>query len=241
MSKDSLLSLPAEIIHHILIYLPYRDLQTFKNLQNKYLISIINTYFWQTKIKHDFNVKIDCYSENIEEKYLELWTCNGGCERGSEKYLNHKDCLFRAIQQDDSELIKYFSRPSLKISKEYRLEIAFIVAVLSQDEDMIKFIFHHMRLPYTSLDGHLYCMGLKFTSQEWDILGYVVGKHGYFSIVKFLIEHTPTSVKYVLEGARDGNHDKLIPYLEDIYQKRSGFYEWIWLQSFKLPPQPIDQ
>ena len=121
---------PIEVMSHIMRYVPYNDLQKWKEIP-ELLVYYNHQYRWALKCQYDYNIPIEQFNQTTRhpaDRYLQILS-RYDCTTGSECHLDIRECLRRSIERNNLDLFRYFWRHSETIDHvsiaEYRLGLAF--------------------------------------------------------------------------------------------------------------------
>lgn len=108
--------LPMEIHADILLFQPYDEIMRLaQELENFSWITTrqdLAWYFWCSKSK-ELGVTTKQFGKTAllpYKRYLQLYTYNRGCRRGSEIFINITICLSHACVTKDADLFEYFKQ-----------------------------------------------------------------------------------------------------------------------------------
>jgi hypothetical protein len=221
-------SLPVELIIEISLDLTYRDLITCRQINHFFNEILEDSSFWRRKINRDYPNSHNSIPEPNRWDYLRHLTAAGGCEQGSDRFISRHQCLIRAIHQDDSSMIDYFSRSSTQTTRTGQ----FIQAVLKNNLHQLYSI---------SFQGELKLFDIDISHADLIVLTRWAIHHNCYDTVRFLLHYTPTSIESVMPIITlDSLEPDLREYLLELYRLRDGFMGWAYINQFKRPPIPMD-
>lgn len=192
MDLKTLESQPDHILFNIGLNLDYSDLITYCQLSKKFNKLCQNRTFWQQKGKNDFSLKRQDYPINAFEYYRLLMIHR--CLPGAEKYINPTQCLEKAIQTQNLDLINYFieiSKPSSRLFK---------TAGLTGNLDIINLLLNR----YQPFDPDIFQIAFGAAiAGHLDIINYLLSKYTTRSQQRDIKRHA-------LTGASAGGHLEII-------------------------------
>jgi hypothetical protein len=221
-------NLPLEILIEIGLYLNYRGIQQLRQVNVLFYDVFESETFWRCKINTDFPSPQPWHRRTpTKQEYLRILTHEGGCERGSEKFLSIRECFIRALHLEDDDLIAYFSHSRQRSAQ-------FIRAVLANDIRQLNALTFSPTQKLCLVDV-----------SHFDLIeiATAAAKRKCLQAVQFLLNYTPTSIEVLMESLE--THLKTLDpvireYLLRIQNERTGFTGWMWMNTYKHCPRISD-